>query len=61
MALNDDLAHPAHSVSDYFEVLVVRYPSLYLLRDKRDLEEISEAQKESSKIRKTGGGGGAQP
>ena len=59
MALNEDQAHPAHSVSDYFEVLVVRYPSLYLQRDKRDLEEISEAQKESSTIKKGGGGGAA--
>lgn len=33
MALNEDEYHPAHSVSDYFEVLKVRYPSLFLLKD----------------------------
>ena len=26
MALNSDERHPAHSVSDYFEVLKMRYP-----------------------------------
>ena len=33
MALNSDNKHPAHTVSDYFEVLKMRYPSLYLLKD----------------------------
>jgi hypothetical protein len=33
MALNSDEHHPAHTVSDYFEVLKMRYPSLYLLKD----------------------------
>jgi len=38
MALNEDSHHPAHSVSDYFEVLKMRYPSLFLLRD--ELEKV---------------------
>ena len=58
MALNEDKAHPAHSVSDYFEVLKMRYPSLYLFKDQLEMKEITEAlQKESAKIQKSGGGG----
>ena len=38
MALNEDPNHPAHSVSDYFEILKMRHPSLFLLRDEQDKE-----------------------
>ena len=51
MALNEDLDHPAHSVSDYFEVLKLRYPSLYLFKDMLERDKIVETiQKEAAKI-----------
>ena len=42
MALNIDEHHAAHTVSDYFEVLKLRYPSLFLLRDELEKPEIKE-------------------
>ena len=44
MALNEDEHHPAHTVSDYFEVLKMRYPSLFLLRDELEKPEIKAQQ-----------------
>ena len=44
MALNEDEHHPAHSVSDYFEVLKMRYPSLFLLRDELEKPEVKVVQ-----------------
>ena len=44
MAINEDEHHPAHSVSDYFEVLKMRYPSLFLLRDEIERSKIDSAQ-----------------
>ena len=42
MALNEDDHHMAHTVSDYFEVLKMRYPSLFLLRDELEKTEIKD-------------------
>ena len=54
MALNEDEHHPAHSVSDYFEVLKMRYPSLFLLRDELEKPEIKAPQQiESATISQT--------
>lgn len=51
MALNEDEHHPAHSVSDYFEVLKMRYPSLFLLRDELEKVKIeADQQLESATI-----------
>ena len=33
----------AHTVSDYFEVLKMRYPALYLLRDELEKTEIKDS------------------
>ena len=52
MALNVEEHHPAHSVSDYFEVLKMRYPSLFLLRDELEKPDIKEVvQRESAEIK----------
>ena len=48
MALNADEHHPAHSVSKYFEVLKMRYPSLFLLRDELEKPEIRDADQKAS-------------
>jgi len=48
MALNEDEYHPAHSVSNYFEVLKVRYPSLFLLKDERSRPEIKNVEQLAS-------------
>lgn len=40
MALNSDEHHPAHFVSDYFEVLKLKSPSLYLLKDELERTKI---------------------
>lgn len=51
MALNSDEHHPAHSVSDYFEVLKLKSPSLYLLKDELEKTKITnQLQKESAMI-----------
>ena len=51
MALNNHINHPAHSVSDYFEILKKRYPSLYLLKDELEKPEIKDNDvKNSAKI-----------
>lgn len=59
MALNQDEHHPAHSVSDYFEVLKVRYPALYLLKNELEkpdsIEQLDQKVKDSAKIQKQGG------
>ena len=54
MALNEEEAHPAHSVSDYFEVLKMRYPSLYLFHDELERPKIEEGglQHEAVRIKK---------
>ena len=52
MALNQDEHHLAHTVSNYFEALKMRYPSLFLLRDEREKPEIKEqVQKDSCEIK----------
>lgn len=43
MALNDDKAHPAHKVTNYFEVLKMRDPLLYLLRDELERAKITDS------------------
>lgn len=60
MALNSDEHHPAHTVSDYFEVLKIRYPSLFLLKDELDRNELfkNREQKLSAVINSSGGGSG---
>ena len=59
MALNEDEHHPAHSVSDYFEVLKMRYPSLFLLRDELEKPEIKAPQQiESATINQPRARGG---
>ena len=52
MALNLDDHHPAHTVSNYFEVLKMRYPSLFLLKDEVEKAELfkNPAQKQSVTI-----------
>lgn len=51
MALNEDPNHPAHSVSDYFEILKMRYPSLFLLRDEQDADlKDSDPKNTAAKI-----------
>ena len=50
MALNANEHHPAHSVSDYFEVLKMRNPSLYLLRNEREKRKITEPLQAQSTI-----------
>ncbi len=61
MALNSDQYHPAHSVSDYFEVLKMRYPSLYLLKDERTRTKIEENAKASVTINAPNSRSGANP
>lgn len=36
MALNAEVVHPVHKVSNYFEALKQRYPLLYLLKDNKE-------------------------
>lgn len=52
MALNANEHHPAHSVSDYFEVLKMRNPSLFLLRNEREKTKPDDEQKKSAIIDK---------
>ena len=62
MALNSDVHHPAHTVSDYFEVLKIRYPSLFLLKDELERNDENKfknrEQKQSVTINKNGSGSG---
>ena len=62
MALNEDEYHPCHSVSQYFTVLKLRFPQLFLMKDERQCQEIKNPfQKASAKIvgkASKGGGGG---
>lgn len=58
MALNQDEHHLAHTVSNYFEALKMRYPSLFLLRDELEKVEIKDlVQKESAEIKAKRGKG----
>jgi len=50
MALNSDEHHPAHTVSDYFEVLKMRYPSLFLLKDELERNVIYKNQEQCRSI-----------
>ena len=61
MALNSDEHHTAHTVSDYFEHLKMRHPSLFLLKDELEKPEIrATVQRESAAI-KAPRGRGANP
>ena len=59
MALNDDEYHPCHSVSQYFTVLKLRFPQLFLIKEEKQQQEIKNPfQKQSCKIQGKGGKGG---
>ena len=62
MALNVDEYHPCHSVSQYFTVLKLRFPQLFLMKDEKQKQEIKNPfQKASAKVTgkaSKGGGGG---
>ena len=50
MALNAETNHQVHRVTQYFEVLKMRYPLLYMLEDNIEKQALDDEQRRSARI-----------